>query len=272
MLKRIRKFLTPKCCKKDYLGQYNIIKQIGEGSTAKVFQTQNISNGKFYTCKRFPKNKTRYAQRESHILRHRDNKYMPQFHKLYIDKTFAYLFTNYIDGKDLCDVFSQQMRGNIKTEVELKRVAREMLFCLNACHERHIQHLDVKLENFIVTGQNPIQLKIIDFGHAHYFFNSKRITVCGAVGTEGYVAPEIINSEFNETSDIWSFGICIWRLATRTIPFQYYDYTFPTREHSEKMEKMSTLLCSVFHSVFQICPEKRIKMSELMKHKWFDYS
>jgi serine/threonine protein kinase len=275
MWRKIKSFFTFRCCKRETLSLYNTIEQIGEGSTSLVFKTQNISNYKFYTCKRFHKNKIEYAQREAHIIRRMNNKYLPKFHKLHMGKNFSYLFTDYIYGEDLFDFFTKNKHGIIKTEDDLRQIARQMLFCVNTCHKINIQHLDIKLENFIVTNYKPVQIKIIDFGHAHYFFNNYRTPLYFATGTKGYTAPEIRNSEYTSTSDIWSLGVCIWILATGKMPFLFdakikrYPNEFPTHKHMKKMKTMPPLLRDIFCSIFQSCPEKRITMAQLIRHKWF---
>ena len=82
------------------------------------------------------------------------------------------------------------------------------------------------------------------------------------MGTAGYLPPEIEKNIFYKTTDVWSLGVCLWMLITCNKPFSYdndtHDYTFPTDEHCEQMEKMSPLLCEFFSSIFHIDPKKRI--------------
>ena len=254
-----------------------MIKQIGEGSTAHVFQAQHKPTQKFYTCKRYPNKYAEIAQREAHILRHMDNIHLPHFHNLYSDSNFLYLFIDYIDGSDLYEFFVHQLRATISSERELKHIARQMLLCINACHKMRIQHLDIKLENFIVTNSNPVELKLIDFGQGQFFFNKCRTPLYNLAGTPGYSAPEYRNSEFTHTSDIWSYGICIWILATGEKPFNIdrktkcRNYTFPSKKHMRKINNMPPLLRDIFYAIFQAKPEDRITMDQLIHHNWFDY-
>ena len=41
------------------------------------------------------------------------------------------------------------------------------------------------------------------------------------LGSPYYIAPEIIeNNKYNEKCDIWSLGICLYKMLTNEFPFQ----------------------------------------------------
>ena len=80
MLTRIKTFIRKKCSRtKRPLSRYRIIKIIGSGATAEVFKTQHTRSKKFYTCKRFRKNRLYSAERESHIIKRLDSPLLPQY-------------------------------------------------------------------------------------------------------------------------------------------------------------------------------------------------
>jgi len=276
MFNKIKSFFRRKFFKRKSLENYRFVREIGYGSSAYIYQTQYKINNKYYTCKRFPKNKKNAASRELYILRLVNHSYFPKYHNFQIDNRYLYLFFDYIPGNDLFDVFKKQMKGNIGGENNLKKFVRQMIYCLRACEFYNIQHLDIKLENFIVTDLEPPRLKLIDFGHAHYIFDDRRLSLYNTVGTRGYLPPETEENEFHKTSDIWSLGVCVWILVTCKSPFyynqeeDYHDFTFPTEEHTELMEEMSPLLCDFFSSIFRIQPEERITMAQLIRHRWLD--
>ena len=277
MFNKIKSFFRRKFFKRKSLENYRFVREIGYGSSANIYQTQYKINKKYYTCKRFPKNKIDIANRELHILRLINHSYFPKYHNFQIDRRYAYLFFDYIPGNDLFDIFTRQMKGDIGDEENLKKFIRPMIFCLRACELYNIQHLDIKLENFIVTELDPPQLRLIDFGHAHYIFNNDRcLSLYSTVGTQGYLPPEAEKARFHKTSDIWSVGVCVWLLATGEKPFYYnieegcHNFTFPTAEHSELMKDMSPLLRDFFISIFRIEPERRIQLTQLIRHRWLD--
>ena len=277
MFNKIKSFFRRKFLNRKSLENYRFVREIGYGSYADIFQTQYTIDKKYYTCKRFPKSKIETAERELHILRLANHSYFPKYQNYQVDQHYTYLFFDYIPGNDLFDTFKTQMKGDIGGENNLKKFARQMIYCLRACDLHNIQHLDVKLENFIVTELEPPRLKLIDFGNAHYIFDDKRrLALYSVVGTRGYLPPETEEYEFHKTSDIWSLGVCVWMLAIGRKPFYYdedsdrHDFTFPTAEHTELMEEMSPLLQDFFTSIFRIQPEERITMAQLIRHRWLD--
>lgn len=78
-------------------------------------------------------------------------------------------------------------------------------------------HRDLKLDNVLVANDNPIQIKIADFGH------STKISLANnelEVGTVPFWSPEMASSQtYNEKTDCWSAGVMIYLLLTKKLPF-----------------------------------------------------
>lgn len=90
---------------------------------------------------------------------------------------------------------------------------------LGAAHRRGIVHRDIKPGNVLVTSEGVV--KVLDFGVAR-LVGSERVTLAGhAVGTSGYMAPEILRGEAgDQRSDLWSLGILSYELLTGRRPFR----------------------------------------------------
>ena len=69
------------------------------------------------------------------------------------------------------------------------------------------------------TGQ--IRVKVIDFGTA--LFISPHGTIKETLGTPYYIAPEVIEGNYNEKCDIWSLGVIMFILLCGTPPFSGND-------------------------------------------------
>jgi len=75
----------------------------------------------------------------------------------------------------------------------------------------NLVHLDIKLENIILTSKNPIRIKIIDLESCKKI-NTNKKTYCG---TPGYASPEmILQHRYYYNTDVWSLGIILFMLYT----------------------------------------------------------
>ena len=93
---------------------------------------------------------------------------------------------------------------------------------LAAAHARGLVHRDLKPENVIRTPEGAI--KILDFGLARLQDRQSRdqaITTQGTLlGTPAYMSPEQIRAtDVDFRSDLFSFGIVVYELATGVNPF-----------------------------------------------------
>jgi len=89
--------------------------------------------------------------------------------------------------------------------------ARGMTFL----HLGRIIHRDLKSPNLLLDAK--YRVKVADFGLAR----TKAInTMTGQCGTFQWMAPEVIGSNhYTEKADVFSFGIILWELVARQVPY-----------------------------------------------------
>jgi serine/threonine protein kinase len=89
----------------------------------------------------------------------------------------------------------------------------------------------VKLDNYL-------HAKISDFGLAKTKEHSKTNTLVDALGTVAWAAPEYLTGkryqERNEKGDVFSFGVIVWELLTRHIPWKAEGYSAKDIQHHIK--------------------------------------
>lgn len=82
-------------------------------------------------------------------------------------------------------------------------------------HSRNVIHRDLKPSNILLTRDH--RAKIADFGMS-VANTGQELTA--ETGTYRYMAPEVIRHEsYSSNADVYSFGICLWQLITREVPF-----------------------------------------------------
>ena len=85
-------------------------------------------------------------------------------------------------------------------------------------HKHNIVHRDLKPENLLLDSKEKnASLKVIDFGTSRKFGSNKKMTKL--LGTPYYIAPEVLNSNYDEKCDVWSCGVILYILLCGYPPF-----------------------------------------------------
>lgn len=253
-----------------------LLKLLGNGGTSVVYKVLNKEDNKFYTCKILPSDKKLKAYREVQFLKKLSGEHFPKFKGLFCIEKKMHILIDYIEGEELFDHINNKFEGGTIKFTEVCQYVLKMASIIKILHSLGIVHLDIKMENFILVNDNPITLKLIDFGTAHPIVKllSKINTV---VGTLGYSAIEIYNRDYHQNSDVWSLGVIIWVLITHTLPFDHSTvprnfktgefpiskFVFPTKKHNKYKELMSIETFNLFSVIFKLLPEERPSIDDV---------
>jgi len=141
----------------------------------------------------------------------------------------TFLATEYVDGQTLRD-FLKQKRLKLG---DILDIGIQVLAALDAAHEAHIVHRDMKPENVMVRRRDRV-VKVLDFGlakvsdkkssgneseasEADTAFKTAPGTI---VGTINYLSPEQARGgPIDERTDIWSTGVMMYEMVAGVLPF-----------------------------------------------------
>jgi serine/threonine protein kinase len=109
-------------------------------------------------------------------------------------------------------------------EAEMLPLLMQMAAGLDASHKSGVIHRDLKPSNvMLVPKGDSIRVVVTDFGLARRFVGQEDPTATitnAVVGTLDYMAPELMKgSPATFASDIYAFGIVVYRMATGSLPF-----------------------------------------------------
>jgi len=115
---------------------------------------------------------------------------------------------------------NQSMQKYMTLKLRLK-IAKQAALGMNwlHCQKPAFIHRDLKTQNLLVDDHWTV--KVCDFGLSHIKkTESEGPSKYGAIGTPLWMAPEVLlNKEYDESADIYSFGIVLWELLTMKDPF-----------------------------------------------------
>jgi len=112
--------------------------------------------------------------------------------------------------EDIEDIHDNSLRHYISIKFGI-----EIIKSIKYIHDQGYAHLDIKLENILITKKNKLSLKICDFG-----FATNTIMCSKHFGAPAYVAPEILtdNDYVAKKADIYSFGIVLYKILHGYLP------------------------------------------------------
>ena len=207
------------------IGSYTILEELGRGGMGVVYAARDERLGRTVAFKALPPEFTRNRRYRDRLAR--EARAAAAFTHEAIATVFAleeidgelYIASEFVPGQTLR---AELTEGPIARE-RLVPTLVEIASGLAAAHGRNIIHRDLKPENLIRRTDGHI--KILDFGLARItdpdIPTVTRLTEPGtAPGTPGYMAPEqVAGSEVDGRTDIFSFGVVAWELATGEHPF-----------------------------------------------------
>ena len=231
---------------------YKIIKKLGEGGFGSVQLI--LINNKSYALKiikNIDKNDINKYEKESKILSSLNSKYIVKYYDSYFENDNYYILMEYAGDSNLKTyIKSFKDKNQLIEENIIEKIIRQICLGLKKIHKNKIIHRDLKPENIFINEKNEI--KIGDFGISKNI--ESKIYASTIIGTERYMAPEIIKKEkYNNKVDIYSLGCILYELFT--LNEYYIDKIIDNKEgkinqdiYKEKWQNLIDLLVKKEHN------------------------
>jgi len=196
-------------------------KKLGSGAFGSVTKVKNRATGLVRAMKNIRKPMVKNIEviwKEVAFMRRLDHPNIIKVYDTFEDARSVYLIMEIATGGEL---FDRIISDGAFVERQAATVMQHILRGLFYMHSKKICHRDLKPENFLLTSKEPVDktgLKIIDFGIAHDFPEPGE-TLKSRVGSSYYVAPEVLQAKYNESADMWSYGVITYLVLSGTPPF-----------------------------------------------------
>ncbi|HJA12014.1 MAG TPA: Stk1 family PASTA domain-containing Ser/Thr kinase [Candidatus Mediterraneibacter merdipullorum] len=130
------------------------------------------------------------------------------------DRGLYYMVMELVEGITLKDYIEKKGRISPKETVS---IAIQMVTGLQAAHNHHIIHRDIKPQNIIISKDGKV--KVTDFGIARATTSTQTIST-SVMGSVHYTSPEQARGGVvDQKSDIYSIGITMYEMVTGHVPF-----------------------------------------------------
>ena len=208
------------------IGDYLLIKKLGEGTTAKVFLAKHEKTGELIAMKRIQiqlvarhKSNRDNLKSELYIMNKIKHPNVMHCKEFYESDHHYYILMEYCNKGTL--EFLRSSKRKDFSEKECMGYMRQIMEGFKILREYKVIHRDIKLENLLLHED---VLKISDFGVAKLGKDHAKTKMVGTVLT---MAPELMNvydtDELDENYcskvDLWSIGIVYFEILFGESPF-----------------------------------------------------
>lgn len=245
--------------------RYEILEKIGTGGMSDVYKAKDHKLNRFVAVKvlkqEFSENanfvsKFRIEAQAAAGLAH------PNIVNVYDvgeEEGIYYIVMELVEGITLKKYIEKKARLSVKEAVS---IAIQVSMGIEAAHNNHIIHRDIKPQNIIISKEGKV--KVTDFGIAKAA-TSNTIT-SNVMGSVHYTSPEQARGGYSdEKSDIYSLGITMFEMLTGRVPFNGETTVAIAIKHiQEEMpsprDYVAEIPVSVEQIVFKCCqksPDRR---------------
>jgi serine/threonine protein kinase len=209
----------------DQIDRYELEGELGRGAMGVVFLARDRALKRQVALKILAPQlledktaRTRFQREIEHSVAIEHPHVVPVYDAGYDGERF-FIAMRYVRGCDLFEIVSDE--GPLP-EARALRLLGQIASALAKVHETGVVHRDVKPQNVLIWSPDTVDEHsfLTDFGIARALDDVLRITRTGALGTPGYMAPELLEGAVPTAAcDQYSLACLAFELLTGDLPF-----------------------------------------------------
>jgi len=211
------------------ISHYRVLRKLGSGGMGVVYEAEDLTLRRHVALK-FLHGDVVHDQptldrfyREARAASALNHPNICTVHEFGQHNGHPFIAMELMEGKPL-----KQSCGNTPMDMAaVHELGVQVADALDAAHAKGIVHRDIKAANIFVTERG--HAKVMDFGLAKFKANAGASTITAEddltltgslMGTVSYMSPEqVLGQELDARSDLFSFGVVLYEMATGTLPF-----------------------------------------------------
>ncbi len=212
-------------------GRYRLLQPLGRGAMSAVWEADDTELGRRVAVKLLgPTADPQRFEREARAAAALSHPNIVSVYDYGRDEGRPFMVLELLPGGSLEDRLRD---GRPLADDETLAIALEIASGLAHAHERGLVHRDLKPANILFDGEG--RAKIADFGIVRVG-GGGTLTEAGTVlGTASYISPEQATGEpAGPASDVFSFGVILFRLLTGRLPFVSKNAVELVRMHRDE--------------------------------------
>lgn len=221
--------------------------------------------------------------------------------ELILTQTHLGLVMEYIAGGNLTEFVMSRFdtvhlrNGLCLDEDEARFFFRQLLSAVEYCHSHQVAHRDLKLDNTLISDDEPPRIKLCDFGFARGWENTSNMST--VIGTPDYMAPQLTTPKrmkgevtYDATkADIWAMGVLLCVMLLGKFPFEgqrlsgtnlsdpmmqiWLTQTKANWRENPQLKSvvgaLSPECMDLLDKTFDFHEESRITVQKLKEHPWY---
>lgn len=199
--------------------RYEILDQVGSGGMSDVYKAKDHKLNRFVAVKVLKKE---YSNDKNFVTKFRVEAQSaaglahPNIVNVYDvgeEEGIHYIVMELVEGITLKNYIQKKGKLSVKEAIS---IAIQMSIGIEAAHNNHIIHRDIKPQNIMISRDGKV--KVTDFGIARAA--SSHTIASSVMGSVHYTSPEQARGGYSdEKSDIYSLGITMYEMLTGKVPF-----------------------------------------------------
>lgn len=273
-------FSPPNSQQTTTIGAYEVIRPIGQGGMAIVYEVRHKRTDKRYAMKLIrhegdvSEKQLSLFVREAGLILRLIHPRIVRAYEFGFHGSKPFLVMELLPIVDLGSLVDQQTLEQ-KTKTACWVISR-ILQALHFAHSENVVHRDVKIGNILAYRQGRhLQVKLGDFGLAKSFQDAGLSAMTNEQsirGTLAYMPPEQLRNARSSGPlvDMYATGVCLYRLLTGMLP----SASFKPNVFEQELQQLTGFprgLVEVLRTSMQREPAKRYQSAEEMAYALYPF-